>query len=122
MSLQHGGGDDLEDDFVPDDLIAMSDDEDDNNSPIGEDALFSADEGEVAGQADAAKREAAAAKKRKRREKEKSRIRTERSGHDAESPACLVPAKKSKTRSTRIETEYGTTHDRDRRKSAERER
>lgn len=74
MSLQHGGGDDLDDDFVPDDLVAMSEDEEDLNSPDGEDinALLSADEGD-GGEAEAAKKEAAAAKKRKRREKEKER-------------------------------------------------
>ena len=74
MSTVHGGGDDLDDDFVPDDLVAMSEDEDDLNSPDGEDinALLSAEEGESS-QPDAAKKEAAAAKKRKRREKEKER-------------------------------------------------
>lgn len=74
MSLPHGGGDDLDDDFVPDDLVAMSEDEEDLNSPDGEDinALLSADEGET-GQAEASKKEAVAAKKRKRREKEKER-------------------------------------------------
>ncbi|KAH8107208.1 U3-containing 90S pre-ribosomal complex subunit-domain containing protein [Cristinia sonorae] len=72
MSLQqHTRGDDLDDDFVPDDLVAMSEEEDDN-VPEGEDALFSADEGD-GGEAEATKKEAAAVKKRKRREKEKER-------------------------------------------------
>ncbi|TCD66458.1 hypothetical protein EIP91_001338 [Steccherinum ochraceum] len=75
MSLPHSGGDDLDDDFVPDDLVAMSEEEDEMNSPDGEDinALLSADEGGENDPAEAAKQEAAAAKKRKRREKEKER-------------------------------------------------
>ena len=30
---RHGGGDDLDDDFVPDDLVALSDDEDGDSEP-----------------------------------------------------------------------------------------
>ena len=69
-----GGGDDLDDDFVPDDLVALSDveDEDAAHSADGEDiaALLSADEGEAA---QASGSQVAAEKKRKRRAKEKER-------------------------------------------------
>ena len=45
---RHGGGDDLDDDFVPDDLVALESDED---VPEAEDIneLLSADEGDAAG-------------------------------------------------------------------------
>ena len=69
-----GGGDDLDDDFVPDDLVALSDaeDEDAAHSADGEDiaALLSADEGEAP---QASTSQAEADKKRKRRAKEKER-------------------------------------------------
>lgn len=60
-------GDDLDDDFVPDDLVAMSEDDD-----LGDDVegLLSADEGE-AGPSHAS--QDATDKKRKRRQKEKER-------------------------------------------------
>lgn len=66
-------GDDLDDDFVPDELVALSDQED-TYSPEDEDitALLSADETEPT-KAEPTPNEAAAAKKRKRREKEKER-------------------------------------------------
>lgn len=68
------GGDDLDDDFVPDELVALSDEEDNYHSPEDEDitALLSADETEPT-KAEPIPNEAAAAKKRKRREKEKER-------------------------------------------------
>lgn len=69
--MQHGG-DDLDDDFVPDELVALSDDE---NIPETEDIgeLLSADED--VGDAPAGPSQSAAAieKKRKRRAKEKER-------------------------------------------------
>lgn len=68
------GGDDLDDDFVPDELVALSDEEETYHSPEDEDitALLSADETEPT-KAEPTPNEAAAAKKRKRREKEKER-------------------------------------------------
>ena len=68
--MQHG--DDLEDDFVPDDLVAMSEEEDlPETEEIGE--LLSAEEDGGAGQSSQALSDAAAEKKRKRRAKEKER-------------------------------------------------
>lgn len=72
LDLSAHRGDDLEDDFVPDDLVALSDLEDDGaHSADGEDvgALLSADE-DTAG---ASSSQAADEKKRKRRAKEKER-------------------------------------------------
>lgn len=67
------GGDDLDDDFVPDELVAMSDDEDALQVADGDiNALLSADEEEM-DEGEVQKSQAAAAKKRKRREKEKER-------------------------------------------------
>lgn len=74
MSTSKQGGDDLDDDFVPDDLVALSEPEDDAGEDLQSDdgvqGLLSADE-------DDAEREtidaAAVEKKRKRREKEKER-------------------------------------------------
>ena len=67
------GGDDLEDDFVPDELVAMSDEEDAAQLADGDvNALLSADEEETE-EIEAQRNDAAAAKKRKRREKEKER-------------------------------------------------
>lgn len=76
MSRLVGGGDDLDDDFVPDDLVALSEDEE-GHSADGEDvnALLSADE-DTAGPVDAETVQAEAAaveKKRKRKAKEKER-------------------------------------------------
>lgn len=73
MSAQHG--DDLDDDFVPDDLVALSgeDDDQDDVQPRGDDIkdLLSAEEDN---DPDAARREEAVKeKKRKRRAKEKER-------------------------------------------------
>ncbi|EIW85250.1 hypothetical protein CONPUDRAFT_117946 [Coniophora puteana RWD-64-598 SS2] len=73
MIAQHG--DDLEDDFVPDDLVALSgeDDDQDDAQPRGDDIkdLLSAEEDN---DLDAARQEEAAKeKKRKRRAKEKER-------------------------------------------------
>lgn len=69
---QHG--DDLEDDFVPDDTVALSDDGD-AASVVGDPDdianLLSADEDE--GAEEQQKQQASAEKKRKRREKEKER-------------------------------------------------
>ena len=69
--MQHG--DDLEDDFVPDDLVALSDEEDlPNTEDIG--GLLSADEDDAgAAQPSPAQSAAALEKKRKRRAKEKER-------------------------------------------------
>lgn len=69
--MQHG--DDLEDDFVLDDLVAMSEEEEDlpETEEIGE--LLSADEDGGDGQSGQAQSAAAAEKKRKRRAKEKER-------------------------------------------------
>ncbi|PIL23800.1 hypothetical protein GSI_13551 [Ganoderma sinense ZZ0214-1] len=68
--MQHG--DDLEDDFVPDDLVAMSEEEDlPETEDVGE--LLSADEDGAVRQASQAQDAAAAEKKRKRRAKEKER-------------------------------------------------
>ena len=68
--MQHG--DDLEDDFVLDDLVAMSEEED---LPEAEDVggLLSADEEGGAEQSSQAQSAALAEKKRKRRAKEKER-------------------------------------------------
>ncbi|KAJ3556636.1 hypothetical protein NM688_g1911 [Phlebia brevispora] len=72
---RHGGGDDLDDDFVPDDLVAFSDDDEGGHSADGDDvnALLSADEdsGETAEALRA--QTAAAEKKRKRKAKDKER-------------------------------------------------
>ena len=69
--MQHG--DDLEDDFVPDDLVALSGEEDlPNAEDIG--GLLSADEDDAgAAQPSPAQSAAALEKKRKRRAKEKER-------------------------------------------------
>ncbi|KAH9901174.1 U3-containing 90S pre-ribosomal complex subunit-domain containing protein [Cubamyces lactineus] len=69
--MQHG--DDLEDDFVPDDLVALSDEEDlPNADDIG--GLLSADEDDAgAAQPNPVQSAAALEKKRKRRAKEKER-------------------------------------------------
>ncbi|OJT08856.1 Protein cms1 [Trametes pubescens] len=67
-------GDDLEDDFVPDDLVALSDE--DSDLPNADDitGLLSADEdGDNGAQASQPPSEAAMEKKRKRRAKEKER-------------------------------------------------
>lgn len=67
-------GDDLEDDFVPDDLVALSDE--DSDLPNADDiaGLLSADEdGDNGAQASHLPSEAAMEKKRKRRAKEKER-------------------------------------------------
>ncbi|KAI0747911.1 U3-containing 90S pre-ribosomal complex subunit-domain containing protein [Daedaleopsis nitida] len=65
-------GDDLEDDFVPDDLVALSDEDELPAEEIGE--LFSADEdGQDPAQSTQARSAAALQKKRKRRAKEKER-------------------------------------------------
>ena len=68
---RHGGGDDLDDDFVPDDLVALESDED---VPETEDIneLLSADEDASAGPSQPPSA-AALEKKRKRRAKEKER-------------------------------------------------
>ena len=70
---RHGGGDDLEDDFVPDDLVALSDEDDiPETDDIG--GLLSADEdGAGPSQVGQSKSAAALEKKRKRRAKEKER-------------------------------------------------
>ncbi|KAI0807232.1 U3-containing 90S pre-ribosomal complex subunit-domain containing protein [Fomes fomentarius] len=70
--IRHGGGDDLDDDFVPDDLVALSDEEDlPATDDIGE--LLSADEDEGTAQPSQVQSAAALEKKRKRRAKEKER-------------------------------------------------
>ena len=69
--MQHGG-DDLDDDFVPDDLVALSDEELPETDDVGE--LLSADEGEGGGaQLSQSHSAAALDRKRKRRAKEKER-------------------------------------------------
>ncbi len=82
MATKHGG-DDLEDDFVPDDLVALSDDETPGNARLEDEDIFIDDEGQTPEEEDEAEEVAAAAasssqtalseKKRKRREKEKER-------------------------------------------------
>lgn len=71
--MSRTGGDDLDDDFVPDDLVALSDPEDEEaaHPADGEDvgALLSADEDNAAPSTSQADPE----KKRKRRAKEKER-------------------------------------------------
>lgn len=67
------GGDDLDDDFVPDDLVALSDDESvagssHSISDEGDDAISGAEEAGAQGTT-----KASSDKKRKRREKEKER-------------------------------------------------
>ncbi|KAI9064212.1 hypothetical protein FKP32DRAFT_609975 [Trametes sanguinea] len=70
--MQHG--DDLEDDFVPDDLVALSDEEEDLPNTEDISGLLSADEdGDTPAQPNAAQSAAALEKKRKRRAKEKER-------------------------------------------------
>lgn len=66
-------GDDLDDDFVPDDLVAMSEDED--HSADGEDVgdFLSGDEGGAGEAGPSQISQAAMDKKRKRRQKEKER-------------------------------------------------
>lgn len=70
MSRQKG--DDLDDDFVPDDLVALSDEEE-----VGPDeniaGLLSAEEGEGSASQPSTSQQAATERKRKRREKEKER-------------------------------------------------
>jgi len=82
MTTKHGG-DDLEDDFVPDDLIALSGDEAPGSARLDDEDIFIDDEGQTPEEEDDAEAAAAAAasssqtalseKKRKRREKEKER-------------------------------------------------
>lgn len=83
MAAKHGG-DDLEDDFVPDDLVALSDDETPGNARLEEEDIFIDDEGqtpeeeedeaeEVKAAAASSSQTALSEKKRKRREKEKER-------------------------------------------------
>jgi protein CMS1 len=66
-------GDDLDDDFVPDELVATSGEEDEVEHRLGDDidGLLSADED--AEEAQLNKERSATEKKRKRREKEKER-------------------------------------------------
>lgn len=74
MSKQ--GGDDLDDDFVPDDLVALSEDEDAGQSAEGDDigAFLSAGEEDEAQESRAqGASKGASEKKRKRRAKEKER-------------------------------------------------
>ncbi|KAF7978109.1 hypothetical protein HWV62_1522 [Athelia sp. TMB] len=79
-------GDDLEDDFVPDDLVALSEDENENDVQ----ELLIPDEDAVEDDAQAkAKAEGDQAKKRKRREKEKERKTKKRKL--AESTADALP-------------------------------
>ena len=70
--MQHGG-DDLEDDFVPDDLVAMSDEDDLAETEDIEELLSVDEDGGEDGQSSQAQSAAAAEKKRKRRAKEKER-------------------------------------------------
>lgn len=82
MAMKHGG-DDLEDDFVPDDLVALSDDETPGNARLDDEDIFIDDEGqtpeeedegdEVPAAAASSSQTALSEKKRKRREKEKER-------------------------------------------------
>lgn len=73
MSKQ--GGDDLDDDFVPDDLVALSEDEDGGQSAEGDDvgAFLSAGEDEAQSSRPQGAPANASEKKRKRRAKEKER-------------------------------------------------
>lgn len=68
-------GDDLDDDFVPDDLVALSEDEDVAHSAEADDigGLLSADEGGVGEAGPSQLSQVALDKKRKRRQKEKER-------------------------------------------------
>ena len=68
-------GDDLDDDFVPDDIVAMSEDEDVAHSADGDEigGLLSADEAGAAEAGPSQSSQAALEKKRKRRQKEKER-------------------------------------------------
>lgn len=68
--MHHGGGDDLEDDFVPDDLVALSEEEDLDD--IGE-PLSADEDGDTQPQPGQPQSAAALEKKRKRRAKEKER-------------------------------------------------
>jgi len=74
-SINWQGGDDLDDDFVPDDLVAMSEEEDDTHSAGGEDVdgTLSIDEDADTNKAGTSASQAASEKKRKRRAKEKER-------------------------------------------------
>lgn len=97
MNIQHG--DDLEDDFVLDDLVALSgeDDEQDGKQQRGDDIkdLLSADEDEAPDRA--RREEVAKEKKRKRRAKEKERKLKKRKVVEADnasqssSPAAQSP-------------------------------
>ena len=74
MSKQ--GGDDLDDDFVPDDLVALSEDEDAGQSAEGDDVGAFLSAGEEDGSRPSGSQGAsmsASEKKRKRRAKEKER-------------------------------------------------
>lgn len=75
--MERQGGDDLDDDFVPDELVALSDGEEAAHSADGDniDRLLSADEdAEPEDEAEAERAgKAIIEKKRKRREKEKER-------------------------------------------------
>ncbi|KAI0818866.1 U3-containing 90S pre-ribosomal complex subunit-domain containing protein [Irpex lacteus] len=66
--MDHHKGDDLDDDFVPDDLVALSEPEDTVSVDEDVNALLSADEGDVP-----SSNQKAEEKKRKRRAKEKER-------------------------------------------------
>lgn len=68
------GGDDLDDDFIPDELVALSDDEGALQAPDADiNALLSADEDAEEIETETQRNQAAAEKKRKRREKDKER-------------------------------------------------
>ena len=74
MSKQ--GGDDLDDDFVPDDLVALSEDEDAGQSANGDDVgafLSAGEEDEAQAYREQGASASASEKKRKRRAKEKER-------------------------------------------------
>ena len=97
--MNRTGGDDLDDDFVPDDLVALSDAEDEEavHSADGEDiaALLSADEGNAAPSTS----QAAVEKKRKRRAKEKERkakVHNKLSSYGPHLTAALVETKASR--------------------------
>ena len=100
---RHGGGDDLDDDFVPDDLVALSDDEDAGGAlPADTDdvnALLSADDDAPA--APSASTAAAEEKKRKRKAKDKERKAKVGVGLPEGHPECSsVLAQKRRTAET----------------------
>lgn len=72
---RYGGGDDLEDDFVFDDIVAFSDEEEGGHSADADDvnALLSAEEDPVEDAEALRAQEAAQEKKRKRKAKDKER-------------------------------------------------